>query len=60
MQHDILQICINCIKKLIGVSNVFGLTVKIESDNKKLELILEKNNNNKGNSKKGNELLWQY
>ena len=28
MQHEILQICINCIKKLNGISTIFGLKVE--------------------------------
>ena len=42
MQHDILQICINCIKKLNGISTTFGLKIEMESDPKKLKPILEK------------------
>merc|ERR1712208_18186 len=42
MQHGILQICINCIKKLDGISTTFGLNIEMESDPKKLKTILEK------------------
>ena len=45
MQHDILQICINCIKKLNGISTTFGLKIEMESDPKKLKPILEKRKN---------------
>ena len=44
MQHDILQVCINCIKKFSGISNTFGLKIEMESDPKKLKPILEKRN----------------
>ena len=41
MQNDVLQICINCIKKLNHISTIFGLKVELESDPKKLKPILE-------------------
>ena len=34
MQPDILQICINCIKKFNGISTTFGLKIEMESDPK--------------------------
>ena len=42
MQHDILQICINCIKKLNGISTTLELKIEMESDPKELKPILEK------------------
>ena len=36
MQNDVLQICINCIKKLNHISTIFGLKVVLKSDPKKL------------------------
>ena len=36
MQNDVLQICINCIKKLNHISTLFGLKVGLESNPKNL------------------------
>ena len=57
MQHDILQICINCIKKLNGISNTFGLNIEMESDSKKLKPILEKKNKNKKDNREKRQLV---
>ena len=52
MQNDVLQICINCIKKLNHISTIFGLKVELESDPKKLKPILERRMENKENREK--------
>ena len=57
MQHDILQICINCIKKLNGISTTFGLKIEMESDPKKLKPILERRNKKKKDNREKRQLV---
>ncbi len=57
MQHDILQICINCIKKLNGICTTFGLKIEIESDPKKLKPILERRNKKKKDNREKIQLV---
>ena len=42
VQNDVLQICINCIKKLSHISKIFGLKVELESNPKEHKPILER------------------
>ena len=57
MQHDILQICINCIKKLNDISTTFGLKIEMEYDPKKLKPILERRNKKKKDNREKRQLV---
>ena len=52
MQSDVLQICINCSKKLNHMSKNFGLKVEVESNPKKLKPILKRRIKKKENREK--------